>query len=80
MANNILFGNRYSTPTSADHLQFYSTGFENSPGQYNRTATATPSYGYPVGGRAGWLSAFGTGGYIDEPSLLEGNVLHFLHR
>lgn len=73
-----------------DGLQFYSSSYGDqystpsttNPNYYNSPPTGdmrTPNYDYTSSAPGSFWSAFGTGGYADEPPLLEELGLNFEH-
>jgi len=81
-----------SPHSGSDQLQFYSSnynqydaqgGYRNSMQGARMSGRSTPLAGYPeqyrMEGRMGWLAAFGTAGYPDEPPLLEELGVNFGH-
>ncbi|KAL4215220.1 Yip1-domain-containing protein [Rhizopus microsporus] len=83
--HSVLFDNQneyYAQPTSGDNLQFYSSSYGD---QYSTNYYASPPAGdmrstnYEFSNSGSFWSAFGTGGYADEPPLLEELGLNFEH-
>ena len=78
-----------SNPASSggDGLQFYSSTYgdqynTNTNNYYSSPPTGdmhTPNYNYTAGSSGSFWSAFGTGGFADEPPLLEELGLNFGH-
>ncbi|KAI8639262.1 hypothetical protein BD408DRAFT_435288 [Parasitella parasitica] len=77
-----------STPSAGgDGLQFYSSNYgdqynSNTNNYYSSPPTGdmhTPNYNYTTGSSGSFWSAFGTGGFADEPPLLEELGLNFGH-
>lgn len=70
-----------------DGLQFYSSNYgdqysANANNYYSSPPTGdmhTPNYNYTAGSSGSFWSAFGTGGFADEPPLLEELGLNFGH-
>ncbi|CAO3670152.1 unnamed protein product [Rhizopus stolonifer] len=85
--HSVLFDNQeyYTQPTTStgeDNLQFYSSSYDqyNSANYYAAPPSGdmhTSSYNYSTTGS--FWSAFGTGGYADEPPLLEELGFNFEH-
>ncbi|KAF7721457.1 hypothetical protein EC973_004659 [Apophysomyces ossiformis] len=73
-----------SAPSNAEGLQFYTSTYDEQ--QYNTSYYSnvpagdmrSAGYGYSNGGSSFW-SAFGTGGFADEPPLLEELGINFEH-
>jgi len=76
--------------TGSDQLQFYSSNYDSSQSGYRNSlqgnrmsGRSTPLAGYSeqygMEGKMGWLAAFGTAGYPDEPPLLEELGINFGH-
>lgn len=80
----------YGQSSGGDGLQFYSSSYGD---QYNAASSAnanyysspptgdmrSSNYDYTSGASGSFWSAFGTGGYADEPPLLEELGLNFEH-
>jgi hypothetical protein len=64
---------------SPDNLQFYNTSYGDPSTAYSTQATSgyypTHYSTYHNGSTGGFWSAFGTGGFDEEPPLLEGILL-----
>lgn len=83
----------YGQPASTaggDGLQFYSSNYgdqyntntNTNAGYYNNPPSGdmqSPNYDYTSGTSGSFWSAFGTGGFADEPPLLEELGLNFGH-
>jgi hypothetical protein len=76
--------------SGGDGLQFYSSTYgdqynsntSSNPSYYNNPPTGdmrSPNYDYTAGTSGSFWSAFGTGGFADEPPLLEELGLNFGH-
>lgn len=87
---NQYYGQQASTPSGGDGLQFYSSSYGD---QYSTNTNAnanyysspptgdmrSPTYDYTAGTGGSFWAAFGTGGFADEPPLLEELGLNFGH-
>ncbi|KAK9470949.1 uncharacterized protein V1510DRAFT_421576 [Dipodascopsis tothii] len=88
------YGQQAPSP-AANNLQFYSSNYDSASSYGMRPAGSSSSLGSTYFGSAGagagqsaatgerlsegWLAAFGTGGYSDEPPLLEELGINFGH-
>lgn len=76
-----------SAAAGGDGLQFYASNYgdqysANTNNYYSSPPTGdmhAPNYNYTTGSSGSFWSAFGTGGFADEPPLLEELGLNFGH-
>ncbi|CAG8610140.1 921_t:CDS:10, partial [Paraglomus occultum] len=87
-AQPVIFDNsEFFEYTAPDNLQFYTTTYSdpnayttNVGGYYSQNDANVYTPGYHQGGSTGsFWSAFGTGGFADEPPLLEELGINFVH-
>jgi len=74
--------NRYgpsASPSAAENLQFYRGTYDATPSQAGQAGYNIVGYSGHGGLRTGWLAAFSTEGYENEPPLLEELDVHFGH-
>lgn len=85
---NQYYGQQPSSQTGGDGLQFYASTYgdqysANTNANYYSSAPTgdmrSPTYDYTSGTSGSFWSAFGTGGFADEPPLLEELGLNFGH-
>jgi hypothetical protein len=74
--HSVLFEGGENYYGSPDNLQFYTSTYGDPSTAYSAQTNAgyytNPYPGYHGGSTGGFWSAFGTGGFDDEPPLLEG--------
>ncbi|OLL22842.1 Protein transport protein yip1 [Neolecta irregularis DAH-3] len=61
------------------NLQFYHAQYDQQQSYGQNAVSPGPAYGYQAELASGWMSALGTGGYPDEPPLLEELGVNFSH-
>lgn len=87
---NQYYGQQASAQSGGDGLQFYSSSYgdqystnsNTNANYYNSPPTGdmrSPNYDYTAGTAGSFWAAFGTGGFADEPPLLEELGLNFGH-